>query len=139
MNIYQEFAVKYSADQRAPGSLYNAALLYKGLNNKDKAISLLDRFVKFYPKHKIAGDAYMELAEVYDGKGKFQSARNTYREFAARSPVPAVGYDVSGSFYVSRLISLCMGIRASWWSLFTITLPYGPERTNSIPLISNMH
>ncbi len=85
-NIYRQFAVKYAADQRAPGSLYNAALLYKGLNNKDKAISLLDRFVKFYPKHKIAGDAYMGLAEVYDVQGKYQLARNTYREFSARFP-----------------------------------------------------
>ena len=82
--MYRQFAVKYSADQRAPGALFNASLLYKGLNNKDKASSLLDRFVKFYPKHKIASDAYMELAEIYETQGNYQFARNTYRAFSKK-------------------------------------------------------
>ena len=83
---YKGFFDRHASDKRAPGALFNSALLYKGLGNKDLAVEYLDRFVKFYPKHSIASDAYMELGEIYENNGKYQDARNAYREFSARFP-----------------------------------------------------
>ena len=82
-SFYQTLATQFANDQRAPGALYNSAVLYKGIGDKEKATKAFDRFVKFYPKHKAAVDARTELAKLYEDDKKWTAAIAVYETLAA--------------------------------------------------------
>ena len=88
-SFYQTLATQFANDQRAPGALYNAAVLFKGIGEKDQATKAFDRFVKFYPKHQAAIEARTELAKLFEDDKKWTAAISTYETLAANKKASA--------------------------------------------------
>jgi TolA-binding protein len=84
-DMYKSLANAYPNDQRAALSLYNAAVLQRGINNSAAAITTFNELYKRYPNHKLAADAILESAKTSEEQGDVKSAISSYSSFASRT------------------------------------------------------
>src|SRR6478609_6258032 len=84
---YIEFADKYPDDELAPEFLFKAGQRCNVTADHAKAITLFQRVIDTYPKHKIAEEALFLQAYVYENSmADFPKASETYKAFIAKYP-----------------------------------------------------
>ena len=79
--MYQRLANQFPQDKRSPMALFNAAILFKGVNNNDQAIAIFRDFGQRYSDHQIAPDANLALAELLERLGRLPEAVQSYGQF----------------------------------------------------------
>ena len=79
--MYQRLANQFPQDKRSPMALFNAAILFKGVNNNDQAIAIFRDFGQRYSDHQIAPDANLALAELLERLGRLPEAVQSYVQF----------------------------------------------------------
>lgn len=84
-NFYIKYANDFPKDKRAPGVLFNGAILQKGLHKLDDAEKSFKQFIRLYPSDQYATDALIELAEVQEIAGRHKEAIVSYEDFAKRT------------------------------------------------------
>ena len=84
---YIEFADKYPDDDLAPEFLFKAGQRCNVTGEHRQAISLFQRVIDTYPKHKIAEEALFLQAYVYENSiADFAKAAETYKSFIEKYP-----------------------------------------------------
>ena len=108
-DMYRSLANAYPNDSRAALSLYNAAVLQRGVNNSSAAISAFNELYKRYPNHKLAAEAVLESAKTSEEQGDLRSAISSYSSFAGRSDLK---HSNDGLFAQAKSIELRLGLDA---------------------------
>lgn len=79
---YRKFAEFYPNDKRAPLSLYNAAVLYRGINKMEFAAKSFSDLYSRYPNHPAASDAILESARIRESTRDEKGAISAYQMYA---------------------------------------------------------
>jgi TolA-binding protein len=80
---YRKFSDYFPKDQRAPLSLYNAAVLYRGVQRMDLAAKSFSDIYVNYPAHPTASDAILESAKIKESNNDILGAISSYNILAA--------------------------------------------------------
>jgi outer membrane protein assembly factor BamD (BamD/ComL family) len=87
VNMYMDYAKKYSDDSNAVRFLFKAANISMNINKAKLAIELFDRIMNDYPKFAKVADCLFLKAFVYDDKMKdYNKAREAYQAFLNKYP-----------------------------------------------------
>jgi len=87
VNMYLDYAKKYSDDSNAVRFLFKAANISMNINRPKLAIELLDKIMNDYSKFAKAPDCMFLKAFVYDDKLKdYNKAREVYQAFLNKYP-----------------------------------------------------
>ncbi len=86
-DMYKRFANTYLNDKRTPFSLYNAAVLQRGINDNRGAIQSFTEVYRRFPSHSLATAAMLESATLSEDMGDLVAASNIYAAFGSRSDV----------------------------------------------------
>lgn len=78
--VYETFSRQFSKDSRSAPAMYNAAVLARGLGDKDRAAKLFLETAKVHPKSDIALSAALEAAKTSESLGDKASALMAHRE-----------------------------------------------------------
>ena len=79
---YRKFAEFYPNDKRAPLSLYNSGVLFRGVNKMELAAKSFADLYNRYPSHPAASDAILESARIKESSGDEKGAIAAYELFA---------------------------------------------------------
>ncbi len=79
---YRKFSEFYPNDKRAPLSLFNAGVLFRGINKMDLAAKSFADLYSRYPSHVAASDAILESARIKETNGDEKGAISAYGLFA---------------------------------------------------------
>lgn len=86
-SAYVDFATKYPDDELAPEFLFKAGQRCNVTGSHDEAITLFQRVIDEYPKHKIAEESLFLQAYVYENSlSDFGAARAAYKRFIEQYP-----------------------------------------------------
>jgi TolA-binding protein len=80
--FYLKFATDFPKDKRAPGTLFNAGVLLRGLDQLKKSELAFKQFIKAYPTDQFVEDALFQLAEVEESDGKIRESIENFDKFA---------------------------------------------------------
>jgi tetratricopeptide (TPR) repeat protein len=67
--------------EKSQDAIYNSAVIREALEDWDQAIDTYQRFLKLYPKHELAGDLSLHIAELYERAGNKKAALKAYSGF----------------------------------------------------------
>lgn len=84
-DMYKLLANTFPNDPRAAVSLYNAAVLQRGISNSAASTSAFTELFKRYPNHKLAPDAILESAQIAEETGDLKTAISNYNSFHNRT------------------------------------------------------
>lgn len=62
-------------------ALYNAGAIRGALQQYDRAIGILETYVKKFPTQEDTPEIYLQIADFYEQQGKYASAIKTYQEW----------------------------------------------------------
>jgi TolA-binding protein len=79
--LYHRLASQFPQDKRAAPAMYNAAILYKGINQLDQSVALLRELGQRFAGSPMAAEANMTLAEILERQGRFPDAIHAYQNF----------------------------------------------------------
>lgn len=95
---YDDFAVKFPEDPRAPEYLFKAANISINLGWGESAIKILDKFLEKFPEHNKAPEAMFFLGFVYDNQVNDDTkAGDYYKQFLKKYPSHAFAKDAEAS------------------------------------------
>ncbi|MDE3269673.1 MAG: tetratricopeptide repeat protein, partial [Pseudomonadota bacterium] len=83
---FEDLVNKNPNIENADRLLYNAAAGYVNAGDFRSAIRAYSNLVKRYPKSKLAVEAVLRLAKIYDKKLQYRLAARYYFDYAARTP-----------------------------------------------------
>ena len=82
VNIYKDFITKYSGTKDSIDAAYNLIILESKGSSEDVE-SMIRDFLAKYPNYPLANILKIQLAEIYQNKGKIEDAVKIYQEVAA--------------------------------------------------------
>ncbi|MBM4250627.1 MAG: tetratricopeptide repeat protein [Deltaproteobacteria bacterium] len=77
--VYHRLASQFPQDKRAAPAMYNAAILYKGINQLDQSVALLRELGQRFATAPQAAEANMTLAEILERQGRYPDAIHAYQ------------------------------------------------------------
>ena len=84
--LYRDYGINHQKDAKAKTALFNAATLYKGLNNNVEALQLYKKFIQIYPKDDLSKSCRLEVAQIAEKDKNFPEALNYYNQYASLWP-----------------------------------------------------
>ncbi len=95
---YDDFAVKFPEDPKAPEYLFKAANISINLGWGESAIKILDKFLEKFPEQKRAPEAMFFLGFVYDNQVNDDTkAGEYYKQFLKKYPSHSFAKDAEAS------------------------------------------
>jgi tetratricopeptide (TPR) repeat protein len=100
INIYKDFITKYSGSKDSIDAAYNLITLESKGSSEDVE-SMIKSFLAKYPKYPLANILKIQLAEIYQNKGKIEDAIKIYQEVAASNSKESASatYKLAESYY----------------------------------------
>jgi len=95
--LYRDYGLNHPKEPKAKNALFNAATLYKGLNNSVEATQLYKKFISLYPKDELAKTARLEIAQIDEKEKNYPEAITYYNQYAALWPERSEGNLVARS------------------------------------------
>ena len=108
-DMYKRFANTYVNDKRTPFSLYNAAVLQRGINDNRGAIQSFTEVYRRFPSHNLATAAMLESATLNEDLGDHVAASQIYAAFGSRLDVKNTD---DGLFAQAKSIELRLSVDA---------------------------
>jgi len=78
---YYQLATRFRTDQRSSSALFNAATLWKGLNDHKAAEKAFEAFAKSYPKDERTPHALRNLADTLEAQNNVEGTLNALQAF----------------------------------------------------------
>jgi outer membrane protein assembly factor BamD (BamD/ComL family) len=95
---YDDFAVKFPKDTKAPEYLFKAANISINLGWGESAIKILDKFLEMFPENTKAPEALFFLGFVYDNQvNDDNKAGESYKQFLKKYPSHSFAKDAEAS------------------------------------------
>ncbi|MBX0310271.1 MAG: tetratricopeptide repeat protein, partial [Sulfurihydrogenibium sp.] len=97
---YKDFITKYSGTKDGIDAAYNLIILESKGSSEDVE-SMIKSFLTKYPKYPLANILKIQLAEIYQNKGKIEDAIKIYQEVAASNSKESAlaTYKLAESYY----------------------------------------
>ncbi len=95
--LYKDYGINHTKEAKSKNALFNAATLYKGLNNSVEASQLYKKFIQLYPKDELAKTSRLEIAQIAEKEKNYPEAISYYSQYAALWPDRSEGNLVARS------------------------------------------
>ncbi len=83
VKLYKKLLAKYPLYERNDQVLYQLSRAYEELGDVDKAMGILNRFIKTYPNSRYMDEVQFRRAEYYFVRKKFLDAEDAYKSIVA--------------------------------------------------------
>lgn len=105
--LYKKLLAKYPFYERNDQVLYQLSRAYQELGEMEKAMGVMNRFIKTYPKSRYMDEVQFRRAEHYFIRKKFLDAEDAYKAVVAMGPESSYYelalYKLGWSFYKQEL------------------------------------
>jgi len=100
VNIYKDFITKYSGTKDSIDAAYNLIIL-ESKGSFEDVESMIKDFLGKYPNYPLANILKIQLAEIYQNKGRIEDAIKIYQEVAASNSEESAlaTYKLAESYY----------------------------------------